>query len=169
MSLTLFPGVGDEQALKEFMAYERHVRGEYDFTIPVEPMPTPRPRSRVANSRGGQPVKPYVLVYQEPDYMTYKKEIAVRLKDARLGLSKGDYSMILVGIYLPYPASTPQKSRIPEGKHRKKPDWDNFIKGFQDALGDAGILLNGDGALSDGAVRKRYTTAEKGFISFTLI
>lgn len=166
---TLFSPQTDEQILKELMAYERHVRGDYDYVIQIEPMPTPRPRTRIMNTRAGQKCDPYVIIYHPTEYTKYKEEIVWKLKDSKLGLKKGDYAMIFVTIHIPYNKTEPQKNRIEGSRHRKKPDWDNYIKGFQDALSDAGFLISGDGAFSDGAVRKRYTTQPTGFISFNLL
>jgi Holliday junction resolvase RusA-like endonuclease len=166
--MTLFPTVSNDQFLLELMEYEKHIRGQYEFTLHIEPMPTPRPRSKVMLSRSGQPCAPWVLIYHDKDYTDYKEVIKWLLKDARLGLKRGDYSMLLATMYLPYPKSTPKKNLIEGSKHRKKPDYDNFIKGFQDALEQAGII-KGDGQLADGAIRKRYTIQQNGFIAFNLV
>lgn len=149
----------------QLLAYFRHIKGEYDFRIQIDPMPTPRPRATIMRRKGtGQQ---FVNVYNPAEYTKYKQNIAILLKDARLGLKSGTYSRLFVTIHLPYNKTEPKKNLIDGAPHRKKPDWDNYIKGFQDALEDAGIILN-DGAISDGAVRKRYTTQPQGFISFNL-
>jgi Holliday junction resolvase RusA-like endonuclease len=156
----------DETYEAEINAFARHVRGDYDYHLDIEPMPTPRPRSRIMNRKAGG--APFVHVYHPAEYTKYKEEIVWRLKDASLQLRPGDYSALYATFYMPYPVSTPKKNLIENAKHRKKPDYDNFIKGFQDALEQAGIVV-GDGVLSDGSIRKRYTTQPKGFIRFTLI
>jgi len=167
----LFPCQGHahetEKALldDELHAYYRHITDDYDYRINIEPMPTPRPRSTVMKSKATG--KQFVNVYHPKEYTDYKKAIAWMLKDAKLALKPGNYSHLFLTIYLPYPKSTPKKDLIAGSKHRKKPDWDNFIKGFQDAMEDGGIIFN-DGAISDGAVRKRYTLEPQGFIQFNL-
>lgn len=167
--MTLFNTITDDQLLLEMIAYEKHIRSQYDHTINIDPMPTPRPRSRVMTTRAGQPCAPYVLVYQEPTYVKYMDNIQKLLKDAKLGLKPGNYSQLFVTFYIPYPPSTPQKKRVEGAEHKKKPDYDNYIKGFQDAMEKAGLLIGGDGQLSTGAVKKRYTTQPNGRISFNLI
>lgn len=167
----LYPCAGhayesDRQELQEEMGqYYRHISGDYDFEIDIEPMPTPRPRATVMTARATG--KQFVNIYNPADYTKYKSAIAILLKDARLGLKKGNYGRIFVTFYMTYPKSTPKKDLIDNAPHIKKPDWDNYIKGLQDAMQDAGIMLN-DSAVSDGAVRKRYTLRPKGYIAFSL-
>ncbi len=149
---------------EELEQYFKHITGDYQYELDIEPMPTPRPRSRVVTPFG----KPsFVHVYNPAEYTNYKAAIALMCKDARLGLKKGTYGRIFVTFYMTYPKSTPKKNLIDNAPHVKKPDWDNYIKGLQDALQDSGIMLN-DSAISDGAVRKRYTLRERGYIAFSL-
>lgn len=169
MKETLYTPVVSQEIIAELMAYERHIRGDYDYVIQIEPMPTPRPRSKIMTSRNKRRCKPYVLVYHDKDYTDYKNQISLILKDVKLGLKPYDYSMLFVTFWIPYPASTPNKRRVDRVKHRKKPDWDNYIKGFQDGMSDAGILIKGDGSISDGAIKKRMTTQPYGFISFNIL
>lgn len=165
MSLELFSDVTEDLLTKEVKLYERHLRGDHDYVLDVEPVPTPRPRGRAMKSKYSD--KHFVHFYNEPHYTKYKTTIAWMLRDAKLGLKPGDYSKIFVTFYLPYPKSTSKKNLIENAPHRKKPDWDNYIKGIQDAMEEAGIFIN-DGALSDGIVMKRYTTRERGYIAFSL-
>jgi Holliday junction resolvase RusA-like endonuclease len=168
---------------EEIQAYERHVRGEYDYTIHIDPMPTPRPRSTIGwksmFNLFGRTLTPafvsmikkqaFIHVYHPPEYTAYKEKLCWLLKDARLKLKKDVYTYLFVTFYIPYPDSTALRNRADRARHMKKPDYDNYIKGFQDALQDAGILLKDDGAFADAAIKKRYTTQKQGFISFNLI
>jgi Holliday junction resolvase RusA-like endonuclease len=164
--MTLFPEEDQANIDRELKLYERHIRNDHDFILDIEPVPTPRPRGRAMKSKYSD--KHFVHFYNEPHYTKYKDNIVLLLKDASLGIKKGDYKKIFVTMYMPYPASTPASKRIDGAPHRKKPDWDNYIKGFQDALEQAGIVDN-DGAISQGSVRKAYTTKHRGFIGFTLV
>ena len=158
-----FIDVSKEDIEEELFAYHRHITDDYDHIIEISPRPTPRPRA-VSRKMGDKHV---ANVYHPSEYTKYKKDIASLLKMKRV--PKGNYSSVFVTFYLPYPKSTPKKRFVEGAKHQKKPDWDNFIKGFQDALSDAGILLGDDGKVSDGAVRKRMTTQPYGFIKFNLL
>lgn len=152
----------EDQAIKEAMD---HIQGIYDFRIDLNPKPTPRPRAS-ARMMGG---KARVMVYNPSEYTEYKKQIAMALRV--LKVPKGEYSRIYISVHMPYPKSvkdTKKETRRVDGApHLKKPDWDNYVKGIQDAMGDAGIIKD-DGGLSDGMVKKRYTIEENGFIQFSL-
>lgn len=162
MDLTLF----EKDHTLEIEAYTKHVIGVYNHSISIEPMATPRPRSTVMKAKATG--KQFVHVYHPKEYTDYKIQIKWLVKDAKLGLKPGNYGSLFATFFMPYPASTPKKLLIEGAPHRKKPDWDNLIKGFQDALCDAGIVLS-DGALSDGAIKKRYTIEPTGRIEFTLL
>ncbi len=152
----------------EILQYVRHANGSHDHMLPIDPMPTPRPRGRAIKSKYSD--KAFVQFYHPTEYTAYKGSIAFLAKKLVFDgtLKPGEYSKVFVTFYMAYPKSTPKKNLIEGADHKKKPDFDNLIKGLLDGLADAGILITGDGALSDGSIRKRYTTQPEGRIEFTL-
>lgn len=122
--------------------------------IEIHPKPTPRPRF----SRYGP-------IYNDPKYTKYRIDLTILIKEKRL--PKNDYYKLNAIFFLPYPKGTAKIRSIDNVPHRKKPDRDNYEKGFMDSLEDAGVLAN-DGQISDGEILKRYTTEKRGFILFNL-
>lgn len=150
--------------MNEILAYMRHIDGEYDHVVHMQAMPTPRPRATImkAKATGNQ----FVNIYHPSEYTKYMKDLVLMFMASKI--KPGNYTMLFATMYFPYPASTPQKNLIDGAKHTKKPDWDNCVKGFQDSLEAAGVIL-ADGNIADGAIRKRMTIEKEGFIRFTLI
>ena len=121
-------------------------------TIYIYPVPASRPRV----TRKG--------TYTAPKYSTYKTDLTWFLKRKRIPAS--DYSSISIVFGMPYSKST-QKKQLIEGKqHRIKPDIDNLMKGFMDALEQAGIIKN-DSQICNVIMKKVYTT-QRGYIEFDL-
>ena len=84
-------------------------------------------------------------------YRAFRDEL--RIKVAQAGYEPGD--VLRVTFYLPMPASWSQrKRRLMEGQpHQQKPDTDNLLKGFCDAL------LADDAHIWDMHARKRWAVA----------
>lgn len=155
-----------------------------DYTIKMDPMATPRPRGRLAMIKNAtlkwnklkneeKTLKKamsllFVAIYPANGYDTYKTYLVILIQKIRPKIERFEYRGLVVTFYMPYPKSTAKKNLIEGSFHRKKPDWDNLIKGFQDALGDSGIIPN-DGMICQAYVEKRYTTNSMGRIEFSLI
>lgn len=139
------------------IALEDYFSGGVD-TVAIQPMPTPRPRATSFNGSA--------RVYHPSDYAYYKAAVANEIL-LMPELKQRHYFGLATICYLPFPESE-AKIRTYEGRpHDKKPDFDNMIKGFVDAMVDAKLLVD-DGKLHTGLVLKRYTTEKKGRISFKL-
>lgn len=149
-------------------AVYRHMMGDYDHVINMEPMPTPRPKFTVRKGGKGRP--DWVQVYHPTEYTKYKDKLACIVRGMVLEgeMKRSDYSMVLVTFHMPYPQSTPKKNLIDMADHIKKPDHDNLEKGFLDGMADA-ELFSSDSVVCKAFVRKCYTTKPEGFIGFTLI
>lgn len=135
-----------------------------DYVLDIDPMPTPRPRAAVMGK--GENAK--VRMYSPDKYTSYKKALMYLIRGLKPRIKRDSYRSIVVVFYIPYPKSTPKKRLIEGMPHQKKPDWDNYIKGLQDAISDVG-LVSDDGILSEGFVAKRYTVSSRGRIEFSLI
>lgn len=158
---------------EELVQYLRHLKHDYDYTVNIEPMPTPRARATARKMYVGGSEKMVATVYNPTEYTKYKKQIiAIVKKEAKI--PRGNYNKIFATFYIPYSKSTPKKNLIEGAPHLKKGDWDNFAKGLCDALqgdrneGIEGVLID-DGTIHMGSVRKVYTTNPTGFIRFNLI
>ena len=55
-----------EEFDQEIHNYWRHISGKYDYTLHIEPMPTPRPRSTVMTAKATG--KQFVNVYHPKEY-----------------------------------------------------------------------------------------------------
>lgn len=143
------------------------------FTINMSPMPAPRPRARIVTP-GGK--KPFVSVYNPPDYMKWKKMVSIKISE--LGIKREDWNTLNMVFYIPVPASYSMKKKlsISGNLHEQKPDWDNFAKAFMDALQkgpeekDTFYIspISDDSCLSSGAVRKIWINDPIGKIVFSL-
>ena len=96
------------------------------YRIPIEPMPTPRPRA----SRFG--------VYNPKKYTDYKKSLITYLLS--LNIPSKDYDYIHAKFYVSYPKSTPKKNLIDNYPLRQCFDCDNVIKGLCDSLEQANVI-----------------------------
>ena len=123
------------------------------YKIPIQPMPTPRPRA----SRFG--------VYNPKKYTDYKKNLIIHLHS--LNIPKKDYDYIHAKFYVPYPKSTPKKNLIDNFPLRQCFDCDNVIKGLCDALEQASIIDN-DRQISSMFIQKYRTINDVGFVKFEL-
>ncbi len=123
------------------------------YRIDITPRPSPRPR---LGKHG---------TYNEPWYTKYLKDVRLLLRLKKI--PKDEYSELRAYFYLPYPKSTAKKNLINGAPHCKKPDADNILKGFCDALEKEGIIEN-DSRLYKKDIEKRYTTEKTGCIIFSL-
>jgi len=123
------------------------------YQIPIEPIPTPRPR---AGKHG---------VYNPKKYTDYKKSLILYLRS--LNIPKKDYDYIHARFYVTYPKNTPKKNLIDNFPLRQCFDCDNVIKGLCDALEQAYIIDN-DRQISSMFIQKYRTTKERGFVEFDL-
>ena len=119
-------------------------------TIEIEPIATPRPKIRVMNIRG----KKAPQAYYPAKYHHYKEALSLLIKSV---CKKGTYSRLRVVFYLRYPKGTPKYKQIEGNPHIKKPDVDNFLKGFMDALEQSGVTGN-DSKFYSVRMMKLYTT-----------
>lgn len=123
------------------------------YILDIDAMPTPRPRLGKFGT------------YNPPNYTKYKKGLVILLKS--LNIPKEDYSYVKIFFRFPYPASTPKKNRLDEAPMRYKYDIDNLLKGFFDALQDAGIVQD-DRRIAGVYAEKFFTNNQKGCIEFEL-
>ena len=123
------------------------------YSIPITPIPTPRPR---LGKHGA---------YNPQNYTTYKKSLIQCI--ALLKVPNKDYDYIHARFYVPYPKSTPKKHQINNAPLRVKFDCDNVIKGLCDALEQAHVL-DDDRQLSAMYIEKFRTTDTNGYIEFEL-
>lgn len=132
-------------------------------TIEIEPMATPRPRAGIKKFGG----KTMAHVYHPIEYTDYKIRFTNELL-LRPWLKQKHYYGLFAICYLPYPDGE-AKMRIYENRpHEKKPDFDNVIKGFVDAMVQSGLLID-DGRLHSNMILKRYTKNPVGKIEFKLL
>jgi Holliday junction resolvase RusA-like endonuclease len=124
------------------------------YTLQIEPKPTPRPRL----GRGGH-------TYNPPEYTKYKSNLGFLLKS--LHIPKQDYSYVRINFYFSYPQSTSKKNRIDKAPMRYKYDIDNLLKAIFDAMQNVGIIED-DRMISGVYAEKLFTTADKGWIEFEL-
>ncbi|MEE9451053.1 MAG: RusA family crossover junction endodeoxyribonuclease [Ignavibacteriaceae bacterium] len=120
--------------------------------IYIHPIPASRPR--VVKKRA----------YTEPKYSTYKIALTYLLKNERI--PKQDYESIKVVFAIPYSKGIAKKRKIQGKAHRQKPDIDNFIKGFMDALEQSGIIQN-DSQICNVHAFKLFD-CQQGYIEFEL-
>lgn len=123
------------------------------YRIPIEPMPTPRPRA----SRFG--------VYNPKKYTDYKKSLITYLLS--LNIPSKDYDYIHAKFYVSYPKSTPKKNLIDNYPLRQCFDCDNVIKGLCDSLEQANVIGN-DRQISSMYIEKYRTIKPEGYIEFEL-
>lgn len=123
------------------------------YTLEIEPKPTPRPRLGKFGT------------YNPSSYTKYKKDMMFLLKS--LNIPKQDYSYIRVNFYFSYPQSTAKKNRIDQAPMRYKYDVDNLLKGLFDAMQQSEIIQD-DRQISGVYAEKLFTTADKGWIEFEL-
>jgi Holliday junction resolvase RusA-like endonuclease len=122
------------------------------FRVNIEGYPTPRARL----AKNGQ-------AYNTAKYRTYKKKLAGEF--VKMGVPKGDYEYVRINFYFPYPTNTAQKNIVDKAPMRYKYDVDNLIKGFFDALQDAGIVED-DRTIAAVYSEKLFTVENFGFIEF---
>ncbi len=123
------------------------------YRIPIEPMPTPRPRA----SRFG--------VYNPKKYTDYKKSLITYLLS--LNIPSKDYDYIHAKFYVSYPKSTPKKNLIDNFPLRQCFDCDNVIKGLCDSLEQANVIGD-DRQISSMYIEKYRTIKPEGYIEFEL-
>lgn len=123
------------------------------YRIPIEPMPTPRPRA----SRFG--------VYNPKKYTDYKKSLITYLLS--LNIPNKDYDYIHAKFYVSYPKSTPKKNLIDKFPLRQCFDCDNVIKGLCDSLEQANVIGD-DRQISSMYIEKYRTIKPEGYIEFEL-
>ncbi len=123
------------------------------YRIPIEPMPTPRPRA----SRFG--------VYNPKKYTDYKKSLITYLLS--LNIPNKDYDYIHAKFYVSYPKSTPKKNLIDNFPLRQCFDCDNVIKGLCDSLEQANVIGD-DRQISSMYIEKYRTIKPEGYIEFEL-
>jgi Holliday junction resolvase RusA-like endonuclease len=132
------------------------------IVLDIEPMATPRPRA-AAQKLGN---KMTARVYHPTEYTEYKLDITEMLLAIERLEQKRYYGLAAV-LYLPFPVGEAKKRTYENRPHEKKPDFDNLIKGFVDALVSSGIVIE-DGHLHTNMILKRYTVNETGRIEFNL-
>lgn len=143
------------------------------YTIPVTPMATPRPRARIVRPKGK---KEFVSIYNDPDYMNWKKELAIRISNLRIPVE--EWNTLHVTFFIPISATNRKNKAMAQRMHgtlhQQKPDWDNYVKAFMDAIqySDENLVLympiSDDSVISSGVVRKVWINDPIGKITFTL-
>ena len=108
--------------------------------------------------------------------MAWKKELAIQISNLRIPVK--EWNTIHVNFFIPIPPSIRKNrtkaQRIHGTLHQQKPDWDNYVKAFMDALqySDENLVLympiGDDSVISSGIVRKIWVDDPVGKISFTL-
>lgn len=132
------------------------------IVLDIQPMATPRPRA-AAQKLGN---KLTARVYHPTEYTEYKLDITEMLLAIETLEQKRYYGLAAV-LYLPFPIGEAKKRTYENRPHEKKPDFDNLIKGFVDALVSSGVVIE-DGNLHTNMILKRYTINKIGRIEFTL-
>ncbi len=117
--------------------------------------PVPASRPRFTKKRA----------YTEPKYSTYKIALTWLLKAERI--PKQDYESVELVFGLPYSKGIAKKRMIPEKPHRQRPDIDNLIKGFLDALEQSGTIKN-DSQICHTKASKYHVIEPTGYIVFVL-
>lgn len=113
------------------------------ITLPIEPMPCPRPRIRA---------KPFPTAYYPKDYQEWKEKAKWLLVDAFDGGPLLEGPLVLtVYVY----ASRPKSTKL----YAPKPDVDNYLKAVMDAMTAAGLWAD-DSQVVDGRCTKEW--AEPG-------
>lgn len=154
----LVEGTGDNYQILCETSYA--LAGMFHYTIYLKPRPTPRPRA--GKGFGGR-----AQVYNDPKYTAYKESLISIFGMMGIKQPKKPFQRIYMECGLPYPKSTPKYKKLEGSFHLLKPDWDNFVKGVQDGLEQAGII-HADGGIAVGLVIKRYTLQPTGYIKFSL-
>ena len=119
-----------------------------NITIPGEPKPQSRPRSRAVQKAG----KWIAMTYQPkgPD-MDYRTRIAQMAASEMVGRQLFDGPLAMwVLLAVTKPKSKPKYKRCPD----VKPDIDNYIKAICDAL--EGIVFRNDSQICQLIVKKLY-------------
>lgn len=143
------------------------------YSIAISPMATPRPRARLVKPKD----KPqFISVYNPPEYTNWKKELAIRISNLRIPV-KG-WNTVNVTFFIPMSATDRKNGKTSQRMHgtlhEQKPDWDNYVKGFMDALqySDPELVLympiTDDSVISSGVVRKVWINDPVGKIVFNL-
>jgi Holliday junction resolvase RusA-like endonuclease len=147
-----------------------------NFSIPITPMPSPRPRARIVKPKD---CPHFVSIYNPPEYMDYKKKLAQMISDLKIPLD--EWNTINATFFIPMNKTDRKNSKAVQRKHgtlhEQKPDWDNFVKGLMDALQHKAdekdffvytMPIHDDSAISSGIVRKVWINDEVGKIVFSL-
>lgn len=158
---TLFPTQTVPDFLAEVEFHMRHIRGEYDHTVAITPMPTPRVRGRVMAPKGGG--KSFVHIYNPSDYTAHKTSFAMGIKE--YFKATVDFRMIAICFHVQYPKSTAKKAQVEGMPCKNKSDIDNYVKFVLDGMQESGVLAN-DSAIHSLLAKKVYTCGS-GFISFS--
>lgn len=121
------------------------------FTIPGKPIAQARARAvRRAN---------YVTMYDPKLSRQYKTIVATYAKQAYPLQPIDSAVKVVIDLFLPIPTSfnKRRKQEAIEGKLRptKKPDYDNLVKGVQDAMN--GICYTDDCQIVDAVISKYYS------------
>ena len=132
-------------------------------TIHIQPKPTPRPRAGIKKFGN----KTTAMVYHPEEYTDYKTLFTNELL-LRTYLKQRHYYSLFAICYLPFPEGEARMRTYEERPHEKKPDFDNLIKGFVDAVVESGLLID-DGKLHSNCILKRYTRKKSGRIEFKLL
>jgi Holliday junction resolvase RusA-like endonuclease len=153
----------EEDVTEELHAYYKHLSGKHDYRIDINPKPTPRPRA-TARKIGNRYI---AQVYNPTDYTKYKERLSILMRDASLGLRRGDYKAIFLKFGIPY-NQTERKKNVTEGTpHRKQFDIDNLCKAVLDAMQQANIIEDDRSIYKISATK--VGTHSQGYISFNII
>ena len=124
---------------------------EIRIVLPFEPYPSPRPRFRSIGR--------FTQTYMPSEYIKHKEQVALHVKSrlpANFQLLETALRLI-VTFYMPIPKSLSNKRKTAiNGKpHIKKPDTDNLIKTYKDAL--ESILYVNDSIICEEHIKKLYS------------
>lgn len=138
-------------------ACEQRRLTSHTFRLPVEPKPTPRPRTRVIAMKGRAPI---ATIYSPKDYQEWQKEMLAALQTAAPVWFDG-----AVAVTVECFGTRPKTSKLaaPRG------DADNYGKGVLDAITKDGRFWSDDAQVLDLTIRKRWAPlGEPGHIIVTL-
>jgi Holliday junction resolvase RusA-like endonuclease len=125
--------------------------------LDVEPMPAPRPRARAVRLKNG---KTFVSIYNPSEYMKWKEAAAEKLRVFAPIYTLDSPLRLTVLFNLTRPKTT--KLAAP------KPDIDNYIKGFLDAMTDAKWWVDDTQVIQISAEKAWALPGATGFIHFNV-